>query len=129
MRRAKTSTPLRLTAAVALLASALPGCVATTVSTSGNEPAGNVRVPETPRERELRLRRKDAEDAAAAAKEAAARPPAAANVTASVRHHQFHRADCPNLAETPAADRVTFSSPYAAIDAGFSPCAHCRPGP
>lgn len=99
------------------------------MSTSGNEPAGNVRIPETARERELRLRRKDAEDAAAAAKEAASRPPAAATVTGSARHHQFHRADCPNLAETPAADRVTFSSPYAAIDAGFSPCAHCRPGP
>ncbi len=119
------------TRAIALLLIAgalLPACVATSIETTGNDPV-NARVPESARERELRMRRKDAADAAAIEKDTASRPPVPTSVAASVRHRQYHRDGCPRLTETPAADRTTFTSPYTAIDAGFEPCAHCRPGP
>ena len=110
---------------------ALPACIAEQVRTSGNEPVGNVRIPLNSRDIAARERAEAKRDAAdsAAARAAEQQAPVPTTVIGTTRAREYHRAGCPRLSASPASDLVQLRSPYAAIDAGYAPCPHCRPGP
>ena len=41
--------------------------------------------------------------------------------------HMFHRPECPMLKDVPASEQMRFTSPFDAVDAGYTPCRSCNP--
>jgi len=114
-------------AAAILVAAALvtgPGCMTHERPETGKPPEGRVRVPEAA---SVKARR----EAAARDEESGKTAPAvAATAVLAVRTTGiYHRAECMVLAESAPETQVTYSSPWAAIEADQTPCSHCRPGP
>jgi hypothetical protein len=39
--------------------------------------------------------------------------------------HLFHRPDCKAMKDVPTSEQIRFTSPYDAVDAGYTPCQSC----
>jgi hypothetical protein len=39
----------------------------------------------------------------------------------------FHLPDCPSLKDVPTSEQIRFTSPFDAVDAGYTPCRSCNP--
>lgn len=95
----------------------LPGCLSHERPDAGKAPEGPVRVPGSTRPSK----------GGGGSGDAPASP--TAGVIAVATSGIYHREGCTVLAESAAESRVPFATPWLALDAGHTPCGHCRPGP
>jgi len=52
---------------------------------------------------------------------------AGAQYVGSMQDKEYHRKDCPTVAEIPVQDRVCFLDPQVAVKFGFTPAKDCTP--
>lgn len=132
---ARAAAGVAVAAAVAATVAAT-GCTLPLLE-AGRAPEGPVEERESASERARRARLEEERHARLDAADAAANSgqipgddaPGGRARTGSATTRRFHRAGCPELADVPAADRVPFATPFLALDHGYAPCVHCRPGP
>ncbi len=125
------STPVLLVAAVALLATAC----ATEPQHVGRRPLGDRR-PISERdatEPVQRARGRSARDASPDARierlsTQGQHLDADVTVTGIYTTKIYHHHTCELIEDVPAVDRLTFVSPYDAVDAQYAPCRVCDPG-
>ena len=98
-----------------------PGCITHERPETGKPPEGRIRVPGATESRSRG-------DPAAGAEGSGGPTSPASSVVGVKPTGIFHREGCTVLAESAPDSRVTFASSWAANEADYTPCSHCRPG-